>query len=66
MDSAVARYEAMGATNLLVQNDTFSTVDGTETLRLFGSMDLQQEEEGVRCRFVSIIFPFEATTVELK
>ena len=67
MDSAVARYEDMGATNLLVQNDTFTTVDGTETLRLFGSMDLQQEgEEGVRCRFVSIIFPFEATTVELK
>jgi len=61
MDSAVARYEDMGATNLLVQNDTFTTVDGTETLRLFGSMDLQQEgEEGVRCRFVSIIFPFEA------
>ena len=67
MDSAVARYEDMGATNLLVQNDTFTTVDGIETLRLFGSMDLQQEgEEGVRCRFVSIIFPFEATTVELK
>lgn len=67
MDSAVARYEDMGATNLLVQNDTFTTGDGTETLRLFGSMDLQQEgEEGVRCRFVSIIFPFEATTVELK
>lgn len=67
MDSAIARYEAMGATNLLVQNDTFSTVDGTETLRLFGSMDLQQEgEEGVRCKFISIIFPFEATTVEVK
>ena len=67
MDSAVARYEDMGATNLLVQNDTFTTVDGIETLRLFGSMDLQQEgEEGVRCRFISIIFPFEATTVELK
>ena len=67
MDSAVARYEDMGATNLLVQNDTFSTVDGTETLRLFGSMDLQQEgDEGVRCRFVSIIFPFEATTIEVK
>ena len=67
MDSAVARYEDMGATNLLVQNDTFTTVDGTETLRLFGSMDLQQEgEEGVRCKFISIIFPFEATTVELK
>ena len=67
MDSAVARYEDMGATNLLVQNDTFTTGDGTETLRLFGSMDLQQEgEEGVRCRFISIIFPFEATTAELK
>lgn len=67
MDSAAARYEDMGATNLLVQNDTFTTVDGIETLRLFGSMDLQQEgEEGVRCRFISIIFPFEATTVELK
>ena len=67
MDSAAARYEDMGATNLLVQNDTFTTVDGIETLRLFGSMDLQQEgEEGVRCRFISIIFPFEATTAELK
>ena len=67
MDSAAARYEDMGATNLLVQNDTFTTVDGIETFRLFGSMDLQQEgEEGVRCRFISIIFPFEATTVELK
>ena len=67
MDNAVARNEAMGATNLLVQNDTFSTVDGTETLRLFGSMDLKQEgEESIRCRFVSIIFPFEGTTVEVK
>ena len=36
-------------------------------MRLFGSMDLQQEgDEGVRCRFVSIIFPFEATTIEVK
>lgn len=67
MENAVSRYEAMGATNLLVQNDTFSTVDGTETLRLFGSMDLKQEgEESIRCRFVSIIFPFEGTTVEVK
>lgn len=67
MDNAVARNEAMGATNLLVQNDTFSTVDGTETLRLFGSMDLKKEgEESIRCRFVSIIFPFEGTTVEVK
>lgn len=67
MDSAVARYEAMGATNLLVQNDTFSSVDGTEAFQLFGSMDLSQgEEESIRCRFVSVIFPFKATTVELK
>jgi hypothetical protein len=66
MDSAVARYEAMGATNLLVQNDAFSSVDGTQAFQLFGSMDLSQEDENIRCRFVSVIFPFEATTVELK
>jgi hypothetical protein len=66
MDSAVARYEAMGATNLLVQNDAFSSVDRTQAFQLFGSMDLSQEDENIRCRFVSVIFPFEATTVELK
>jgi hypothetical protein len=66
MDSAVARYEAMGATNLLVQNDAFSSVDGAQAFQLFGSMDLSQEDENIRCRFVSVIFPFEATTVELK
>lgn len=67
MDKAVARYEEMGATNLLVQNDTFSSLDGTEAFRLYGSLDLAKEgEESIRCRFVSVIFPFEATTVELK
>ena len=67
MDKAVARFEALGATNLLVQNDTFTTLDGTETFRLFGSMDLANtSEESVRCRFVAIIFPFETATVEVK
>ncbi|MGB1448950.1 MAG: hypothetical protein ACPG8F_03835 [Flavobacteriaceae bacterium] len=67
MDKAVARYEGMGATNLLVQNDTFSSLDGTEAFRLYGSLDLAKEgEESIRCRFVSVIFPFEATTIELK
>ena len=26
----------------------------------------QEGDEGVRCRFISIIFPFEATTIEVK
>ena len=66
MESAIARYEDNGAVNLLVQNDTFTTKDGTELIRLFGSLDLPSGDDKIRCRFVSIIFPFEKITVELK
>ena len=41
MDFEVKSLEEKGAVNLLVQNDTFKTLDGTETLRLFGSLDLK-------------------------
>lgn len=66
METAIARYEENGAVNLLVQNDTFTTKDGTELIRLFGSLDLPDGDNKIRCRFVSIIFPFEKVTVELK
>ena len=67
LDAAVERYKALGATNLLVQNDNFTSADGTEALKMTGSLDLTQEgQESLRCRFVSVIFPFETSTVELK
>ncbi len=66
LDEAIARYEASGATNLLVQNDTFTTAEGTEAIRLFGSLEVGDDNQKERCRFVSILFPFEQATVELK
>jgi hypothetical protein len=66
MDATIAGYEEKGAVNLLVQNDTFTTKDGTEIIRLFGSLDFPNGESSIRCRFVSIVFPFEKVTVELK
>jgi len=66
MDATIAGYEEKGAVNLLVQNDTFTTKDGTEIIRLFGSLDFPTGENNIRCRFVSIVFPFEKVTVELK
>lgn len=66
LDEAIARYEAEGATNILVQNDTFSTQQGMEALRLFGSLEIGTNENAKRCRFVSILLPFEQATVELK
>lgn len=66
LDASIERYEALGATNLLVQNDNFTSADGTEALKMTGSLDLTQEgQEPLRCRFVSVIFPFETSTVEL-
>ena len=66
LDASIERYEALGATNLLVQNENFTSADGTEALKMAGSLDLTQEgQEPLRCRFVSVIFPFETSTVEL-
>ena len=66
MEAAVKRYEDSGAVNLLVQNDAFTSVDGTQAIRLFGTLDLSIANESKRYRFVSIIFPFEQATIELK
>lgn len=66
LDAAVGRFEALGATNLLIQNDNFISADGTKALKMSGSLDLMQDEQPLRCRFISIIFPFETSTVELK
>ena len=66
LDASIERYEALGATNLLVQNENFTSADGTEALKMAGSLDLTQKgQEPLRCRFVSVIFPFETSTVEL-
>ena len=43
LDAAVERYKALGATNLLVQNDNFTSADGTKALKMTGSLDLTQE-----------------------
>ena len=59
MDFEVKSLEEKGAVNLLVQNDTFKTLDGTETLRLFGSMDLKNGNSFDRYRFVSVVFPLD-------
>lgn len=67
IEAAISKYEDQGAVNLLVQNDTFSTQqEGVEAFRLFGTLDLPKEEDFVRCRFVTIIFPFEEVTIELQ
>ena len=66
MEAAVSAYEEKGAVNLLVQNDNFTTADGTTALRLYGTLDLPNGAENTRCRFVSIIFPFEIGTAEMQ
>ncbi|MCH1517069.1 MAG: BatD family protein [Flavobacteriaceae bacterium] len=66
LEAAIAAYEAKGAVNLLVQNDSFTTADGTSALRLFGTLDLPNGAENLRCRFVSIIFPFKNGTTEIQ
>ena len=66
MDFEVKSLEEKGAVNLLVQNDTFKTLDGTETLRLFGSMDLKNENSFDRYRFVSVVFPLDEVKISLQ
>ena len=66
MDFEVKSLEEKGAVNLLVQNDTFKTLDGTETLRLFGSMDLKNGNSFDRYRFVSLVFPLDEVKISLQ
>ena len=66
MDFEVKSLEEKGAVNLLVQNDTFKTLDGTETLRLFGSMDLKNGNSFDRYRFVSVVFPLDEVKISLQ
>ncbi len=69
MDAAIAALEERGAKNILAQNDVFTTEDGTETLRMFGTLDLvenEQDEESIRCRFVCLLFPFKEVGIRLE
>lgn len=69
MDSAISALEERGAKNILAQNDVFTTLDGTETLRMFGTLDLienQQEGKSTRCRFVCLLFPFKEMGIRLE
>ena len=66
MDFEVKSLEEKGAVNLLVLNDTFKTSDGTETLRLFGSMDLKSGNSFDRYRFVSVVFPLDEVKISLQ
>ena len=66
MDFEVKSLEEKGAVNLLVQNDTYKTLDGTETLRLFGSMDLKNGNSFDRYRFVSVVFPLDEVKISLQ
>ena len=68
MNDAIAALEDTGAKNILVQNDVFTTLDGTDTLRMFGTLDLkenEQDEEYTRCRFVCLLFPFQEVGIRL-
>lgn len=67
MNNALAYYDENGGTNVLAQNDSFTSSDGTDAFKLYGTLDfLDKETDNVRCRFVSIVFPFDQGTVELR
>lgn len=65
LNNALQRLEEKGASNVLSQNETYTTAGGEEAIRIGGSLDFSDGETVSRSTFVVLLFPFESATVEL-
>tara|TARA_B100000767_G_C19778637_1_gene544484 strand:+ start:2796 stop:4418 length:1623 start_codon:yes stop_codon:yes gene_type:complete len=68
INGIIESLEKDGATNMLINTDPFEMKDGSNVIKLSGTLDLLNPttEKHTRCRLISIILPFKQVQIELR
>lgn len=61
----IKKFQNTGSKNILVKDDQFSIKSGDIGLRLYGSLDVEINNNLYRSNFTSIILPYEKKTITL-
>ena len=61
----ITQFQNLGSKNILVKDDQFTIKSGDKGLRLFGSLDIEINNDLHRSIFTSIILPYEKKTIKL-
>ena len=61
----VSQFQNLGSKNILVKDGDFKIKSGDTGLRLFGSLDIELNNNLHRSNFTSIILPYEKKTIKL-
>ncbi len=61
----INEFQESGSKNILVKDDQFTVKSGDTGLRLYGSLDVEINNDLYRSNFTSVILPYEKKTIRL-
>ena len=61
----ISELQELGSKNILVKDDQFTVKSGDTAIRLYGSLDIEFNNDLYRSNFTSIILPYEKKTIKL-
>ena len=61
----INEFQVLGSKNILVKDDQFTVKSGDTALRLYGSLDIEFNNDLYRSNFTSIILPYDKKTIKL-
>jgi hypothetical protein len=61
----INEFQESGSKNILVKDDQFTVKSGDTGLRLFGSLDVEINNDLYRSNFTSVILPYDKKTIRL-
>ena len=61
----INELQELGSKNILVKDDQFTVKSGDTAIRLYGSLDIEFNNDLYRSNFTSIILPYEKKTIKL-
>ena len=64
-NALINEFQVLGSKNILVKDDKFTVKSGDTALRLYGSLDIEFNNDLYRSNFTSIILPYDKKTIKL-
>ena len=67
LDQTIQAYQALGATNILMNSEVVTTASGLPALKIFGTLAYLRkgEKDRIRNKYTSLIFDFKEGKIEL-
>ena len=67
LDQTIQAYQALGATNILMNSEVVTTASGLPALKIFGTLAYPRkgEKDRIRNKYTSLIFDFKEGKIEL-